>query len=147
MTKSVHFPCLCLQTASYIHTFLFLLNLLPQTDLIFCLAFYVRNTHHVIWVKQKSPLFLFPYTVWIEGLCKKPCQLWNGKAGNFFAYMEIILIQTDSHYERYKGHSIASWVQNTPKLTHLPLGLSLHSTKHIRVLCLQCYNAVLSESW
>lgn len=48
MTKSVHFPCLCVQTASYIHTFLFLLNLLPQTEFIFCLAFYVRNTHHVI---------------------------------------------------------------------------------------------------
>lgn len=48
MTKSVHFPCLCVQTASYIHTFLFPLNLLPQTEFIFCLAFYVRNTHHVI---------------------------------------------------------------------------------------------------
>lgn len=86
MTKSVHFPCLCVQTASYIHTFLFLLNLLPQTEFIFCLAFYVRNTHHVIWVKQKSPLFLFPYTVWIEACVRSPASFEMGRLVVFFFF-------------------------------------------------------------
>lgn len=130
---------------TFILSFFFWIFCLRQSS--FSLLLFMLEIHSTSFELNKMSPIPLPLHSLNRGLCEKPCQLWNGKGGNFFAYMEIILIQTDSHYERCKGHSIASWVQNTPKLTHLPLGLSLHSTKHIRALCLQRYNAVLSESW